>query len=83
MKAAIRQESFRRIPLKRARELGKLLSAFPTCKIDDRIATKSERLIERMNFVNVQCCMICVEKRQCDEGDLAVQNDVRSEEKDF
>lgn len=82
MEAAIRQEPFRRIPLRRARELGELPSAFPTCKIGDRTATESKRLIKRMGFVDIQCCIVCVEKRQCGGGGTAVKNGARSEEED-
>ena len=60
-------------PLRRAQELVELPSAFPTCKIGDRTAAESERLIKRMGFVDVQCCMVCMEERQCGRGGTAIE----------
>ena len=34
-----------------------------------------------MIFFIVQCCMICVKKKQCDKNDKIVQNDVENEKK--
>ena len=68
MEAAIRQEPFRRISLRRVREMDDLPSAFLTCQIGDATAAESGRFIERMGFSNVQCCMVWVEKRQCGGG---------------
>ena len=80
MEAAIPQEPFRHIPLRRVQELDEFPGAFPKCQIGDPTAAESGRLIEEMGFSNVQCCMVCVEKRQCGEGGTAVKNGNGSEE---
>ena len=49
-------------------------SAFPTCKIDDHVAAENGGLAKGMGYIDVQCCMVCVDKRKCDGGGTAIQN---------
>ncbi|KAL9577919.1 MAG: hypothetical protein Q9203_007282, partial [Teloschistes exilis] len=55
---------------------------FPTCQIGDRTATESGRPVKRMGFVNVQCCVVCMEKRRCGGGGTTVEKGARREEED-
>ena len=49
-------------------------NVFFTCKIDDHVTIENEKFVKKMNYIDVQCCMICVNKRKCDENDTIIQN---------